>query len=589
MLKVSSEKCRVLIVDDDQKVRELLTELIENEGYEVVSAADGGSGLELVNSFAPDVVISDVVMPVLDGIELCRKIKQEPRTADIPVLLISGLRNSAEDSIEGLTAGADDYLDVPFRTEELLVKVARLAERRRVEKHYREIVEQAPDIIYTRDMDGYITSINAAGGFFFGKPAAEIVGSHLSTLIGSEAAIRDIDQTKQVANDLPLRSTYYLKDANDNEQHLEALITVERDRQGLATGIRGVVRDITEQKLAEEALKESEERYRRLVELSPEAIVVHSEGKFVYVNPAAERLWGASGSEELIGRNILDVVHPDFRDIVKRRVRDIEELGSSTALHEQKHIKLNGEVIDVEVAGIPFLFRGQPAVQAVMRDITERRRGREALRQTEARLRTVVSSVSLMIFALDKNGVFTLSEGEGLKVLGLKSGEVVGQSVFDIYRDNSQVLDNVRRALAGEAFSSAVEVGELTFETRYTPLTDDSGAFVGVIGVATDTTENRKAQQALLENEERYRELFENANDIIYTHTIQGHFTSLNRTGQEITGYSREEALRMNIVDVLAPEYVSIARQMIAQKTDEKLPTVYFQPPQHLSWRTCRS
>ncbi len=79
------------------------------------------------------------------------------------------MRNALEDTVEGLTAGADDYLDVPFRNEELLVKVARLAERRRVEKHYREIVEDAADIIYTRDMDGWITSINAAGAKFFGK------------------------------------------------------------------------------------------------------------------------------------------------------------------------------------------------------------------------------------------------------------------------------------------------------------------------------------------------------------------------------------------------------------------------------------
>jgi len=72
MIKASSEKCRVLVVDDDQKIRALLTELIEHEGYEVASAVDGGSALELVNSFEPDVVISDVVMPVLNGIELCR-------------------------------------------------------------------------------------------------------------------------------------------------------------------------------------------------------------------------------------------------------------------------------------------------------------------------------------------------------------------------------------------------------------------------------------------------------------------------------------------------------------------------------------
>jgi PAS domain S-box-containing protein len=575
MIKVSSEKCRVLIVDDDQKVCALLSELLEDEGYEVANAADGGSALELVHSFEPDVVVSDVVMPIIDGIELCRQIKQSARTTGIPVLLISGQRNAVEDSLEGLTAGADDYLNVPFRNEELLVKVARLAERRRVEKHYREIVEDAADIIYTRDMDGYITSINAAGARFFGKSLEEIIGSHLSKLIGEEAAARDIEETRRAAKDLPLRSTHWLKDTEENGRYLEGVITIERDREGMPTGIRGVIRDITDQKLAEAALRESEERYRRLVELSPEGIIVHCEGKFVYLNPAAQRLWGASSAEELIGRPVMDVIHPDSRDIVRRRIRQVVEFGSSTDLNEQKHVKLNGEVIDVEVADIPMMHRGKPAVQAIIRDITDRRRGREALRQTEARLRMVVGSASIVIFSLDREGVFTLSEGEGLKSLGLKSGEVVGQSVFDVYQDNPPMLEGVRRALAGAAFTEAVDFGQLTFETRYTPLTDDANNVVGVIGVATDITENRKAQKALQENEHRYRDLFENANDIIYTHTLAGAFTSLNKSGEEITGYSREEAFQMNIVDVLAPEYVETARQMIALKTDDKTPTVY--------------
>ena len=84
----------------------LVTEIIENEGYEVATAADGSAARELVLSFGPDVVISDVVMPVLDGIELCRLIKRDPRTADIPVILISGLRNAVEDSLLGLTCGS---------------------------------------------------------------------------------------------------------------------------------------------------------------------------------------------------------------------------------------------------------------------------------------------------------------------------------------------------------------------------------------------------------------------------------------------------------------------------------------------------
>ncbi len=570
-----SEQCRVLIVDDDRKIAELLSELLEYEGYEVVSAENGGQALEILDSFDPDVVISDVVMPVINGIELCRQIKSEPRTASIPVLLISGLRNSADDSIEGLSAGADDYLDIPFRNEELLVKVARLVERRRVEEHYRGIVEQAADIIYTRNMDGYITSINAAGGIVFGRPTSEIVGRHLSTLIGSDAAARDVEQTKRVANDSSLRSTYYIKDAEDHGRYLEGVLTIERDRQGQPTGVRGVVRDITEQKVAEAALKESEERYRRLVELLPESIVVHCEGRIVYVNAAAQRLWGASCPEDLLDKPILDVVHPDYRDSATRRIRDIYESALPSLLNEVKHIKLNGDVIDVEVAGMPFVFRGQPAIQAVIRDVTDRRRGREALRQTEERLRTVVNSASLILFALDQNGVFTLSEGVGLSALGWKPGEMVGRSVFEIYGDNPQIIDNVRRAMAGEAVSATVDVGEVTFEARYSPLTDESNQVIGVIGVATDITDNRKAQKALQENEQRYRELFENANDIIYTHDLAGNITSLNRSGEKITGYSRAEAAQMNIVDVLAPEFVALARQMITQKTNKKAPTVY--------------
>jgi len=455
MIKASSERCRVLIVDDNQQVRSLLTELVEGAGYEVKCAGDGEAGLRLLESFEPHLVISDVVMPVLDGLGLCRQIKQNPSTADIPIILISG--QAVEDSVKGLSAGADDYLSIPFRNEELLVKVARLAERRCVEKH----------------------------------------------------------------------------------------------------------------------LRESEERYRRLVELSPEAIVVQSEGKFVYVNPAAQRLWGAASADELIGRPILDVVHSDYRELVKSRVREVEELGSPKALSELQHVRLDGEVIEVEVTSMPFSFRGRPAVQAIIRDITERKRAREALLQTEARLRMLIGSVNLIVFSLDKDGIFTLSEGEGLKALNLKPGEVVGKSVFDLYQDNPLLLANVRRALAGEAFSEVIDVGDVSFETRYSSLTDREGNFAGVIGVASDITHNLKAQEALRENEQRYRELFENANDIIYTHTLTGNFTSLNRSGERVTGFSREEALRMNIVDVLAPEYVDIARQMIAQKTDDKTPTVY--------------
>ncbi|MFN2529935.1 MAG: PAS domain S-box protein [Pyrinomonadaceae bacterium] len=566
-----SDRGRILIVDDDSKVLDLLAELLSSQGYEISTARDGEEGYITALSFRPNVVISDVVMPNVDGFELCRRLKHNEKTLWVPVLLISGVCKSAEAGIDGLQAGADDFLDIPFRNEELLIKVARLAERHRIEKNYREIVDHAIDIIYSRNMDGYITSINAAGARFFGTTVSAMVGNHLSTLIGPDAAARDIAQTRNPEVIAPLRSVHCLQDANGEKRYLDGVITIERDDEGQATGVRGVVRDVTEQKLAEQALRESEERYRLLVEFSPDAVVVHSDGVFKYLNPAALKLWGASCPEELIGKPVLDVVHPDYHSIVNVRFDHV----NVSKLTEEKHVRLDGQVIDVEVAGLPFTFQGKPAVQAVIRDVTEQKRAREALREAEARLRTVIGGASLILFATDKDGIFTLCEGEGLKTLGLKPGELVGQSVFDVYANTPSIGVNIHRALAGEAFTTSVVVGEYIFDVRYSPLTDVNDQVVGVIGAATDITDQRRAEASIHRSEERYRELFENANDIIYTHDLAGNFISLNRSGERITGYSREEATKLNVADVIAPEYLGLAREMIAHKGGGNAATVY--------------
>jgi len=318
-----------------------------------------------------------------------------------------------------------------------------------------------------------------------------------------------------------------------------------------------------------------DDRYRRLVELSPDAIVVHREGKFVYVNPAAAQLWGASTANDLIGKSILHVVHPDYHDHVRERVDYIQRFQKVTPLAEQKCLRLDGSEIDVEVTGLPFTYEGKSAVLAVFRDVTEKKQAREALRKAEKRLRTVVASASLILFATDKNGLFTICEGEGLKSLSLAPGELVGKSVYEVYADAPKMGENIRRALKGESFTSSVPIGDLVFDVRYSPLTDERENALGVIGVATDVTENRRAEISIRESEERYRELFENANDIIYTHDLQGNFTSLNRSGERITGYSREEAALMNVADVIAPEYLGLAREMIAQKASQGVSTVY--------------
>src|ERR1044072_9383866 len=137
----SSDRGRVLIVDDDQRILDLLVDLLTAEGYATKAAPDGATAFNLALTFGPDLVLSDVVMPVMGGLELCRKLKEDARTANIPVLLISGTRKADVHGMEGLYAGADDYVDLPFRNEELPVKVARLVERHRIEGAFKESEE----------------------------------------------------------------------------------------------------------------------------------------------------------------------------------------------------------------------------------------------------------------------------------------------------------------------------------------------------------------------------------------------------------------------------------------------------------------
>ncbi len=138
-----------------------------------------------------------------------------------------------------------------------------------------------------------------------------------------------------------------------------------------------------EKRGAEVALRESEERYRQLVELSPDAILIHVRGKIAFLNTTATKLLGAATSEELIGRPIFDFVHPDYREAARARTQQVLDSQKIAPPIEQKIIRVDGAVLDVESRASLFIYRGQPAVQSVLRDVTERKRLEQQLFQAQ--------------------------------------------------------------------------------------------------------------------------------------------------------------------------------------------------------------
>jgi PAS domain S-box-containing protein len=167
---------------------------------------------------------------------------------------------------------------------------------------------------------------------------------------------------------------------------------------------------------------------------------------------------------------------------------------------------------ELQSLGQSFI-RMRDAIREKMTDLAARN---EALRISEDRLRSVVENTPVVLFALDLEGRFTLSEGKGLAVLGLQPGQVVGQSALEIYRDFPSVVAGLRRALAGEEFSLVTEISGLIFEVWYSPLRNAAGELIGTIGVGTDITERKRAENELRNAHELLRGVINATQDLIF-------------------------------------------------------------------------
>ena len=181
-------------------------------------------------------------------------------------------------------------------------------------------------------------------------------------------------------------------------------------------------------------------------------------------------------------------------------------------------------------------------------DITYQEQVEDRLRQSEHRLRTIIANIPIVLFTLDSNGIFTLSEGKGLQTLGLAPGQVVGQSVYDVYSGNHPLLQCIHRALAGESFQELVsDLNGHSFETWYSPLLDGDGQVQGVLGISADVTERIEAETALRMSEERYRSLVENQGEGVLMVDADLCIEYLNLAAEGVLHRSVNELIGVNL------------------------------------------
>src|SRR5262249_45830837 len=307
----SDEPQKVLLINDSTFQLESLRLFLSKNGFIVQTASEGFAALAMVRRSPPDLVIIDVVMPGIDGVELCKRMKDDEATSEIPVLLLTGLRYNDAGVVEGLEAGADDYLELDAPPSLLLKKAERLisqyrerrarlraeADRRRALESLKDAVELreaifqgSRDAIFISDAKSQFIIVNHSACELTGYCSEELLGMRIPDLheeVDLEA-FRNFHDRIMGGEDMVSEAKILRKDG-------KKIVTEFNNRRIFISGkpcMHTVARDVTERNEKEEALRQSEERYRDLYENANDIIyTLDLEGNFTSANKAAERVF----------------------------------------------------------------------------------------------------------------------------------------------------------------------------------------------------------------------------------------------------------------------------------------------------------
>ncbi len=300
--------------------------------------------------------------------------------------------------------------------------------------------------------------------------------------------------------------------------------------------------EIAEHQSTERALRESEERFRLIFDTTGAGMnTFNVHGRFIQVNPRLCSMLGYS-EQELLQKTVEEITAPEDLELTRSFYREVFAGDLKSFDYEKRFLRKTGEVVWAHVTvAWTFDAEGKPATAvAMVQDITDRKLAEELLRQSEERFRTAVSNAPIILWAVDRNGQFTLAEGKGLASLGMKPEQVVGKTVQDIFADVHPLETYLEKALSGEAFSSKNEIQGRAYEILWSPKRDNGGEIVGIIGVSTDITERHLAEKRLRENQERlnylsyYDPLTQLPNRLLLHDRLQHAMEKSRRSGKQV-------------------------------------------------------
>jgi PAS domain S-box-containing protein len=301
-----------------------------------------------------------------------------------------------------------------------------------------------------------------------------------------------------------------------------------------------------------EVLNESEERCRLVVEHSNDGIALVKGDEFLYVNQKFLEIFGYEQREEVIGRSATITVHPDDREMVITVNRQRQAGEPAPSRYEFKGIRRDGAPVYIEVSAVMVPYYGEPVSLAYLRDITERKKAEETLQEEKEKLLAIINVTSDKIFLIDIDGVILAINNAAAVYLGLDPDRAVGANIFDNLTPQDAKKRRARLQkifLTQQSFQIESKHQDEWVDTCFYPIIVD-GKVVRIVVYGRDITGRKLAEEALKNNEKRYRSIFENAMEGIFQSSIDGRFIRVNHAMASLYGYESPEDMIENITDI---------------------------------------
>jgi PAS domain S-box-containing protein len=524
----------ILIVDDNPINLEVLSAILGRADYEVRIEIDSGSAIEQVKREKPDLILLDIMMPEVDGFEICQQLKSDATTEDIPIIFISAL-DDATAKVKSFNLGAVDYVTKPFQQKEVLARIGLQLQIKQLQSDLKQKNLQLQQL--TENLEKQVARRTTA----------------------LTRSLDDLEKTQK-----------HLQEANtkldDRARNLEIKVFFRT---------LSLKKEIAERQKAELAFRESEERFRLMANKAPVLLwTTNKENEFTFLNDRWFEFTGAN-PQNFLKDVWQENLHPDDRASVIQSFSVAFKKGIDFQT-EYRLRKTDGQYRWIVDTGIRrFLADGSFAgyIGSCI-DISDRKEAETALMESELKFRRLVENANDTIYSISGDGTFTYFSPKIKDVLGYDPSEVIGQPFpFLCHPEDLSVAQTFHEQIleAGGKDCPGIEIRVSRKDGSYcwmlinsSSIRDRHGNVIAYHGIARDISDRKRTETALRCSEEKFRQIFEGAPlamAILDLDTLR--ILSVNKAACQLFKYADNELVQLYSKDLVHPEDLPLDRNTI--------------------------